>query len=73
MQVGAALTVMTEFSKKLFVKWNDFQMNMFSFYQDFRNDGDFSYITLVCDDGQQIEGHRMILQLQPILQHHAEE
>ena len=26
-----------------------------------RNDGDFSDITLVCDDSQQIEGHRIIL------------
>ena len=52
---------MTNSSEKLCVKWNDFHMNIVSSYKDLRNDGDFSDITLVCDDGQQIEGHRIIL------------
>ena len=52
---------MTDSSGKFYLKWTDFQTNIVNSYQDLRKDGDFSDITLVCDDGQQIEGHRIIL------------
>ena len=52
---------MTDSSEKFYLKWTDFQTNIVSFYQHLRKNHDFSDITLVCDDGQQIEGHRIIL------------
>ena len=48
-------------SEKLCLRWNDFQDNIKSAFGNFREDDDFAYVTLVCDDGQQVEAHKVIL------------
>ena len=44
-----------------FLKWNEFEENSRSTFKDMRNDTDFTDMTLVCDDYQEIEGHKVIL------------
>ena len=48
-------------SDKLCLQWNDFQTNLKSAFQGFRNDQDFADVTLVCEDGTQIQTHKVIL------------
>ena len=48
-------------SEKLCLKWNDFQENINSAFGDVRGSGDFSDVTLACEDGQQVEAHKVIL------------
>ena len=48
-------------SEKLCLKWNDYQENIKDTFRHMREDSDFSDVTLVCEDGQQVEAHKMIL------------
>ena len=48
-------------SDKFCLKWNDFQQNIVSAYQDLRKESDFSEVTLVCEEDYHIEAHRIIL------------
>ena len=48
-------------SEKLCLKWNDFQENVNSAFGNLREDKEFTDVTLACEDGQQIEAHRVIL------------
>ena len=52
---------MTYPSEKFCLKWNDFQQNIVGNYKDLRNDTDFSDVTLVCEEDQEIEVHKIIL------------
>ena len=46
---------------KLCLKWNDFQENLNAAFGVLRNDQDFADVTLACEDGTQIETHKVIL------------
>ena len=48
-------------SEKLCLQWNDFQENVKSSFAKLRGITDFVDVTLVCDDGHQIEAHKVIL------------
>ena len=48
-------------SDKFCLKWNDFQENIVSSYQDLRSEFNFSDVTLVCEEDHQIEAHKIIL------------
>ena len=48
-------------SDKFCLKWNDFQENIVSSYQDLLNEVNFSDVTLVCEEDHQIEAHKIIL------------
>ena len=48
-------------SEKLCLNWNDFQENVNVAFGSLRGDHDFADVTLVCEDGQQIEAHKVIL------------
>ena len=48
-------------SEKLCLQWNDFQENIKSAFGNFREDDDFADVTLACEDGQQVEAHKVIL------------
>ena len=48
-------------SEKFCLKWNDFQENISSTFSSMRSDYDFTDVTLVCEDGQQVEAHKFIL------------
>ena len=48
-------------TEKLCLKWNDFQENLNSAFAVLRNDQDLADVTLVCEDGTQVETHKVIL------------
>ena len=48
-------------SEKLCLQWNDFQDNIKSVFGNLRDDNDFADVTLACEDGQQVEAHKVIL------------
>ena len=48
-------------SEKLCLQWNDFQENIKSAFGNLRDDNDFTDVTLACEDGQQVEAHKVIL------------
>ena len=48
-------------SEKLCLQWNDFKDNVNSAFGNLREDKDFSDVTLACEDGQQVEAHKVIL------------
>ena len=48
-------------SEKLCLQWNDFKDNVNSTFRRLRVDKEFTDLTLVCEDGQQIEAHKVIL------------
>ena len=45
-------------SDKFCLKWNDFESNVSTVFQELREDGDFFDVTLACD-GQQLEAHKV--------------
>jgi uncharacterized C2H2 Zn-finger protein len=47
--------------EKFCLKWNDFQHNIIGAFRDLRKCADFSDVTLVCEDDQQIEAHQIVL------------
>ena len=49
--------------EKLCLKWNDFRQNINSSFGMFRTDKDLTDMTLACEDGHQIEAHKVILSL----------
>ena len=52
---------MSSMSEKFCLKWNDFQQNIMFSFKALREIGDFSDVTLVCEEDQEIEAHRVIL------------
>ena len=48
-------------SEKLCLQWNDFQANLNSAFKELRRDTELSDVTLVSDDGKQVEAHKVIL------------
>ena len=47
--------------EKLCLQWNDFQNNISSAFRDMRNDEHFTDVTLVCEEGPQIDAHKVVL------------
>ena len=52
---------MASFDERLCLQWNDFKENVSSAFGDLREDKDFTDVTLACEDGQQVEAHKVIL------------
>lgn len=48
-------------TEKLCLQWNDYQENTKSALGNLRQDKDFNDVTLVCEDGQQVEAHKVNL------------
>ena len=48
-------------SEKLLLQWNDFGENITSSFKELREDTEFTDVTLACEDGQQIEAHKVVL------------
>ena len=48
-------------SEKLCLQWNDFKENVITAFGSLREDNNFSDVTLACEDGQQVEAHKVIL------------
>ena len=47
--------------EKLCLQWNDFRENIRSAFGDLRDDKEFTDVTLACEDGQQVEAHKVVL------------
>ena len=52
---------MSNADEKLRLQWNDFKENVNSAFGDLRQDKEFTDVTLVCEDGQQVEAHKLFL------------
>ena len=52
---------MSSFDERLCLKWNDFKDNVSSAFGDLKVDNDFTDVTLACEDGQQVEAHKVVL------------
>ena len=48
-------------SEKLCLQWNDFKENANGAFGNLREDTEFSDVTLVCEDGKQVQAHKIIL------------
>ena len=48
-------------SEQLCLQWNDFQDNIKVAFANLREDKRFTDVTLACEDGQQLEAHKVIL------------
>ena len=48
-------------SEKLCLQWNDFKENVLTSFSSLRGENDFTDVTLACEDGQQVEAHKVIL------------
>ena len=48
-------------SEKLCLQWNEFHNIVSSSFGDLRNDGDLTDVTLACEDGTQMEAHKVVL------------
>ena len=48
-------------SQALRLKWDNFQENTSLAFGTLRDDEDFSDVTLACEDGNQMETHKIIL------------
>ena len=48
-------------SEKLCLQWNDFKGNVNSAFGQLRDTKEFTDVTLACEDGQQMEAHKLIL------------
>ena len=48
-------------SEKFCLKWNDFQKNVTTTFGSLRTEADFVDVTLACEDGQQVEAHKVVL------------
>ena len=47
--------------ERVCLQWNDFHKNIKSVFGNLRGDNDFTDVTLACEDGQQVEAHKVIL------------
>ena len=52
---------MASHDERLCLQWNDFKDNVSSAFGDLREDKDFTDVTLACEDGQQVEAHKVVL------------
>merc|ERR1719500_768345 len=48
-------------SEKLCLQWNDFKENVTFSFKELREDKEFTDVTLACEDGHQIEAHKIVL------------
>ena len=53
-------------SEKLCLQWNDFKENAIGSLGSLKDDKDFLDVTLVSEDGKQIEAHKVILSIYPV-------
>ena len=52
---------MSNVDERLCLQWNDFGDSVSSAFKDLREDKEFTDVTLACEDGKQVEAHKVIL------------
>ena len=50
-----------EKSEKFCVNWNEFRESLTKSFGDLRKENDLADVTLACEDGQQVETHKLVL------------
>ena len=55
------IVIMQRSDEKLFLQWNDFRDNICSAFGKLKDDKDFTDVTLACEDGHQVEAHKVVL------------
>ena len=48
-------------SEKLCLQWNDFKVNVSASFGELREDRDLYDVTLACEDGKEVEAHKVVL------------
>ena len=48
-------------SEKLCLQWNDFKENTIGAFGNLREENEFADVTLACEDGDQVEAHKVVL------------
>ena len=48
-------------SEKFCLKWNDFKENVNATFENLRRNKEFCDVTLACEDGRQVEAHKVVL------------
>ena len=48
-------------SEKFCVQWNDYSDSVKEGFKTLKTNSDFSDVTLACEDGQQIDAHKVVL------------
>ena len=56
-----SLGSLNNMSEKLCLQWNDFQENVKVSFRNLRDDKYFTDVTLACEDGKEVEAHKVIL------------
>ena len=59
LRVDTQIQAITKMSEKLCLQWNDFQDNIKNAFGNLRDYTDFADVTLACEDGQQVEDHKV--------------
>ena len=59
--LNAPTKTLAMMSQKLCVQWDAFKEDLNSTFQRLRADKEFTDVTLACEDGQQMEAHKVIL------------
>ena len=59
--IQLSLEIMANSDEKLCLQWNDFKENVSSAFGDLREENEFTDVTLACEDGQQVEAHKVVL------------
>ena len=52
---------LVKMSEKLCLQWIDFKENFNSAFEKLRGDKEFTGVTIVCEDGQKMEAHKVIM------------
>ena len=47
--------------EKFCLRWNDFETNVSQAFRELREEKDFFDVTLACEDGAMIHGHKFLL------------
>ena len=50
-------------SDKLCLQWNDFKDNIIDSFRNLRKENDYADVTLVCEDGKQMDSHKVVLSM----------
>ena len=46
--------------EKFCLRWSEFESNIKDTFRELREEQDYFDVTLVCDDGEQIEAHKIV-------------
>ena len=48
-------------AERVCLQWNEFSDHISCAFKNLRDDNDFADVTLACEDGEEVEAHRVVL------------